>query len=394
MYKTFVVLLALVVGIYNLQAQQSSIEEILQTIESNNNELAAFRSYIEGESWKLKAQNKLPDPQASAFYLPFGVHNSEDYSEFQISQQFEFPTVYAARGNWIDKKKEGLEQEYQKLKQDILLDAEKLILEFIFLQKKYRLVEQRVDQSKEMYGEVGDLFEKEQVDILDKNKARIVWLDQQFALEELETQQMNIVQDIKALNGGNEINPELSVYPYGIEIPSEDSIWNEYLNQDAQIELLEQETQVAQQRLKVERNQLLPNITAGYNYQGVAGNNYSGFYGGISIPLWSGHSKVKVAKAQIDYQEQHKTDVITSLKSKFSSRVQRYQLLLKKYREYQLAMDELNGKLLIQKSYELGEISFSEYFSEVAFYHQAEDRMLEIEKELQQLRAELFKYKL
>lgn len=394
MYKTFVVLLWLVISLCNLQAQQSSVEELLQTIESNNNKLAAFRSYIEGESWRFKAQNKLPDPQANAFYLPFGEHNSGDYSEFQISQRFEFPTVYAARGNWIDEKKEGLEQEYQKLKQDILLKAEKLILEFIYLQKQRRLVEQRVGQSKKMYDRVESLFEKEQIGILDKNKARIVWLDQQFALEELETQKMNVTQELQALNGGNEINPGLSFYPYSIEIPAQDSLWIEFLNQDAQIELLEQKTRVARQRLRVEQNQLLPNITAGYNYQGVAGNNYSGFYGGISIPLWSGHSKVKVAKAQIDYHEQHKKDVITSLKSKFSLRIQRYQLLLKKYREYQLAMDELNSKMLIQKSYERGEISFTEYFSEVAFYHQAENRMLEIEKELQQLRAELFKYQL
>ncbi len=394
MYKSFFVLLGLTLCVGSLQAQQSSLDELLQTVEANNQKLAAFRSYMESESWQYKGENKLPDPQASAFYLPFGEHNTGDYTEYQISQQFEFPTVYAARGNWIDEQEERLEREYQKLKQEILLNAKELGLELVYINKQRGLVEERVAQTQKVYGQVETLFEKGQTGILDRNKAKLVWLDQQFALEELSTREMNIAQELQALNGGNEIDLVLTTYPNTIEIPTPDSLWNERLNQDAQIALLEQEKQVAEQRLKVERNQLLPDITAGYNYQGVAGSNYSGFYGGISIPLWSGRSQVKMAEAEINYFDKYMSEVITSLKSDFTSQVQRYQLLIKKFREYQQAMDGLNSEMLLQKSYELGEISFMDYYREVSFYRQAENRMLEIEKELQQLRAELFKHQL
>ncbi|MEX0812821.1 MAG: TolC family protein [Chitinophagales bacterium] len=394
MHKSFFLVLALTLCVSAVKAQYSTLEEVLQTVEANNKSLAAYRSYMEGENWQYKSQNRLPDPQADAFYLPFGEHTTGNYSEFQISQRIEFPTVYTSRGNWIDEQQERLEQEYQKLKQDILLKAKKLGVEWVYLQKQRELVQERVTQSKKVYEQVETLFEKGQSGILDRNKARIIWLDQQFALEELNTRETNVKQELKALNGGNEVRLQLNSYPNNMEIPVPDSLWNERLIRDAQISLLEREKQVAEQRLKVERNQLLPDITAGYNQQGVAGNNYSGFYGGISIPLWSGRSKVKMAEAQINYRDQRQSDVITSLKSEFSSQVQRYQLLLKKFREYEVALSGLNSEVLLKSSYELGEISFMDYYREVTFYREAENRMLEIEKELRQLRAELLKHQL
>lgn len=394
MYKSIFVLLGLTLCVGSLQAQQSSLDGLLQIIEANNQKLAAFRSYRESQSWQYKSENKLPDPRVFGFYLPFGEHNTGDYSEYQISQEFEFPTVYAARGRWIDEQEKRLEREYQKLRQEILLNAKKLGLELVYIHKQRDLVEERVTQSKKVYNQVETLFEKGQAGILDRNKAKLAWLDQQFELEELDTREMNVMQELQALNGGNKVDLVLTTYPNTIEIPALDSLWNERLNQDAQIALLEQEQQVAEQRLKVERNQLLPDISAGYNYQGVAGSNYSGFYGGISIPLWSGRSKVKMAEAEINYFDKHMSEVITTLKSGFTSRVQRYRLLIKKFREYQETLEGINSEMLLQKSYELGEISFMDYYREVSFYRQAENRMLEIEKELQQLRAELFKHQL
>mgnify|MGYP005840919337 CR=1 FL=1 len=394
MYKSFIVLLGLVFFVGSLHAQQSSLDELLQSVEVNNKSLAAYRIYMASETFQFKSQNKLPDPQASAFYLPFGKHNTGDYSEFQVSQRVEFPTVYTARGNWIDEQQKSMELEYEKLKQDILLKAKKLAIEWVYLQKQRKLVQGRITQSKKVYDQVQTLFDKGQTGILDLNKAKIFWLDRQFALEELDTREMNVLQELQSLNGGNKVTFQLNVYPNDIDIPTPDSLWNERLYMDAQISLLEQEKQVAQQRLKVERNKLLPDITAGYNYQGVAGSNFSGFYGGISIPLWSGRSKIKMAKAQINYHDQHQSDVITSLKSDFNAQVQQYQLLINKFKEYRKAMGELNSEVLLQKSYELGEISFMDYYREVSFYRKAENRMLEIEKKLKQLRAELFKHQL
>lgn len=394
MSKLFIFLLGLALSGSSLHAQGLSLDELLQRVEANNKSLAAYRSYIKGQTLQFKLENRLPNPDASAFYLPFGDQNTGDYSEFQISQRLEFPTVYAARSNWIAEQQKSLEFQYLELRQSILLKAQKLGLELIYLQKQRERVQMRVDQSNKVLEQVQVLYSKGQTGILDLNKVKIVWLDQQFALEDLETREIIVNRELQALNGGAEIAFRMKAYPNTVEIPSSDSLWNSRLRQDAQIALLDQEMQVAEKRLKLERNLLLPDLTAGYNYQGVAGSNYSGFYGGISIPLWSGRNKVKMAEAQIKYYDQQQSDALSTLKSEYTSQVQRYHLLLKKFKEYQIVLGDLDSEMLLQKSYELGEISFMDYYGEVSFYREAENRFLQIEKELQQLRSELFKHQL
>lgn len=394
MDKILITLMALALCTSSLWAQQSNIDKMLQTVEANNKSLAAYRSLMKSETLQYKGKNKLPDPEASAYYLPFGRHQTGDYMEFEVSQRVEFPSVYAARRNLIVEQKKRLDLEYQELKQDVLLRAKNLGLEMIYLQRQKGLIEKRVSQSKKVNEQVQTLFDKGQAGILVLNKAKIVWLDQQFALEELNTRESNLKQEIQSLNGGHEVTLELATYPEAGEIAKPESLWNERMNQDAQIALLEQEKQVAEHRLKVKRNQLLPDLTAGYNYQGVAGNNYSGFYAAISIPLWSGRNQVETAEAKINYFGDHESDVIISMKSEYMSQIKRFNLLLNKFDEYQMAMDGLDSEMLLEKSYRLGEISFMDYYREISFYREAENRMIEIEKELQQLRSELFKHQL
>jgi hypothetical protein len=84
-----------------LFAQNAQEETLLKQIEQNNKQLQAYQSYIGSRQLINKTENNLPDPQVSAFYLPYGEHATGDYSEYQISQGFEFPTVYAARGKQI-----------------------------------------------------------------------------------------------------------------------------------------------------------------------------------------------------------------------------------------------------------------------------------------------------
>ena len=138
----------------------------------------------------------------------------------------------------------------------------------------------------------------------------------------------------------------------------------------------------------------MPNLALGYNYQGVSGSNYSGFYGGISIPLWSSKNKVKAAEANYEYQ-QSKTQVITtSLYAQFQETYNRYELMLEKYNEYQTTMGNLDSEQLLFKAYQLGEYSFMDYYSELQFYQTASDKMLQMEKELQLLQTQLLKHQL
>lgn len=394
MYKLFLVLIGLVCFWANSLAQPANLEELLQTIENNNASLASYRAYMKGEAYQYDLKNKLPDPQVSAYYLPFGEHAPGDYSEFEIAQRLELPSVYAARNDWIEAHKQRLDLNYRKLRQEVLLEAKQLGLDWIHLQKQGQLIRERVSQAEKVYQQMQTLFEKGQAGILDLNKAKITWLDQQFALEELASEESILQSELQALNGGRKLSAQLSAYPVSIISIDEDSLWEERTRQDAKLTLLQQEIKVAEEGLALERKKKLPEFTAGYNYQGVRGNNYWGLYGGLSLPLWRGKHQVELAETRLDYAGQRKMVTLHKLKGEFAKSLERYGLLNQKYIQYRQAMSGLNSAELLLKSYELGEISFMDYYREISFYRETENRMLEMERELQGLGATLLQHRL
>jgi outer membrane protein TolC len=375
-------------------AQTGATGELLSNIAQNNAELKAYRAFIESRQLENKSGNNLPDPQFSAFYLPYGDNNGADYAEYQISQSFEFPSVYAARGKWNDLRAQELESGYAKLRQDLLLKANKLFVNVTTLEKQKELERTRREQSKQVYDQIQELYKKEQVGILDLNKAKIAWIQEQFVVEQTETEIQNVLLLLEKLNGGEPIDLSTIGFHEDIEVESLNTLWQAKMAQDPELRQLNINESVSLQKIKLERNKVLPDLSVGYNHQGISGDNFSGFYGGISIPLWNSKNKVKAAKAGYKYRQSQTEAVTTTLYADFQEKYNRYQLLLKKYREYQKTMKSLDSESLLFKAFELGEFSFMDYYVELQFYRDALDKMLQMEKELYQLKAELLKHQL
>ena len=375
-------------------SQDKNIEQLLNEIEQNNTELKGYQSFIESQQLENRSNNNLPDPQLSGFYLPFGDNTTGDYTEYQLSQSFEFPTVYAARGKWNESKSQQLASAYANKRQEVLLKAKNTLLELAYLQKQKTVEAERKTQSKQVFDQIQKLFDTEQVGILDLNKAKIAWIQEQFAVEQIETEIQILLSKLKTLNGGNEISGISTGLALPIEVGAVESLWQEKLSNDPLLQELKAIETSSLQKVKLEKNKVLPNVALGYNYQGVSGSHYSGFYGGVSIPLWNSKNKVKAAEANYEYQQSNTQVISTSLYTQFQETYNRYELMLKKYNEYQTTMGNLESEDLLFKAYMLGEYSFMDYYVELQFYRNASDKMLQMEKELQLLQAQLLKHQL
>ncbi|CAL66096.1 TolC family protein [Christiangramia forsetii] len=375
-------------------AQSPGIKDILNQISKNNRELKAYQSYMASQNLGNKTENNLQDPQVSAFYLPFGEHETDDYYEYQVSQRFEFPTVYGARSKRIEKQKELLELEYNTMRQEVLLDAKKQLLELQILQKRKELEQERVEQAKQVYDQIQRLFDAEQIGILELNKAKVAWLQEQFEMDQIEIEIKNTFLELQKLNGGNAINEDQFYLMEDAELASMQGLWEEKLSADAQVQQLTAREALAEQQVKLEKNKVLPDLSIGYNYQGVNSSNYSGFLGGLSIPLWNSNNKVKAARANLEYTQANTGAETAQFYTRFQENYQQYHLLKRKFEEYQETFKDLNSEELLFKAYKLGEFSFLDYYREVEFYRQAYNKKLEMEKELLQLKATLLKHQL
>tara|TARA_B110000503_G_scaffold143699_1_gene247218 strand:+ start:794 stop:1978 length:1185 start_codon:yes stop_codon:yes gene_type:complete len=378
----------------NAFSQDKNIGELLNQIEQHSTELKGYQLFIESQQLENKSNNNLPDLQLSGFYLPFGDNTTGDYTEYQISQSFEFPSVYGVRGKWNKSKSEQLSSAYSTKRQEVLLQAKGILLELTFLQKQKVIETERRTQSKHVFDQIQELFDKEQIGILDLNKAKIAWIQEQFIVQQIDSDIHIQLSKLKTLHGGNPIDGVSLQIVLPAEIGTIENIWQEKLTMDPRLQELKANEEASLQKIKLEKNKVLPNLALGYNYQGVRGSNYSGFYGGVSIPLWSSKNKVKSAEANYEYQQSNTQVITTSLYAQFQETYNRYELMLTKFNEYQTTMGNLESEDLLFKAYMLGEYSFMDYYVELQFYRNASDKMLQMEKELQLLQAHLLKHQL
>ena len=375
-------------------SQDKNIGELLNEIEQNNTELKGYQSFIASQQLENKSANNLPDPQLLGYYLPFGDNATGNYTEYHISQSFEFPTVYGARSKWNDLKAIQLQTPYAKKRQEVLLEAKSVLIELAFLRKQKAIESERRTQSKQVFDQVQELYDKEQVGILDLNKAKIAWIQEQFVVQKIESEIQIVLSKLKTLNGGKAIDGFTPDIDLTTEVAAVETLWQEKLANDPSLQSLKAAETASLQKVKLEKNKVLPNVALGYNYQGVSGSNYSGFYGGLSIPLWNSKNKVKAAEADYEYQQSNTQVITASLYAQFQETYNRYELMLEKYNEYVTTMANLNSEGLLFKAYMLGEYSFMDYYVELQFYRNASDRMLQMEKEIQLLQAQLLKHTL
>ncbi|MDC6354887.1 MULTISPECIES: TolC family protein [Robiginitalea] len=394
MQKHFVFAICGCLFLSGVFAQTPEIDGILQQIEQNNRELQAISSYLEGRKLELKSGNNLPDPQFGFFYLPNGDNSTGDYTEFQVSQTIEFPTVYGARGTLIEEQETQLELEYLSRRQEILLRAKGHGLELIYLNKRIATEQERLEQARTVMDQVEELYRREQNGILELNKAKVAWLQDQFKVQQLENERRNVRLLLQNLNGGTPLKIEGSEFSGTLDIADLDVLWQDRLVHDADLVLIRQEEVIAAQALAVSRNKSLPNLTAGYNQQGVPGAIYSGLYAGISLPLWSNRNKVKSARSHLEFQEVNSTRKTQEARTRFEKQVNEYQMMLSRYREYQTTLSGMDSESLLMEAYQLGEISFMDYYRELQFYRDAYDSMIKMEYELFRQQAELLKHKL
>lgn len=389
---TFVALLC--VSLLWVQAQNDEIPAILNQIKQNNKALQSYNKQIENELLQYKLQNALKGIDAGAYYMPFGNNNTGVYTEFEVTQSFQFPTVYSARKDLIEKQETQLNTNLFSKEQSILLEAKQYLLELVYLNKCTKVESERVQKAQEVYNQINALFEAEEIGILELNKAKVNWLQEEFKLQQTGQKKEVLLKQIQVLNGGNAIVFNQSDYYDAIQLQNLDSLWLNKKQFDPILTQLAKQSEVAQQQIIVSKNEVLPDITVGFNYQGVAGSNYAGFFGGLSLPLWNAKRKIEVAESQFELQQSFADIQLTAIQTNFEKQYQEYELLLNKFIEYKNTLNNLNSDALLLQAYQLDELSFLDYYMELKFYHNAIDAMLEMEKELYTLKAQLLKHQL
>lgn len=390
-HKIIFIFLALIVSTV-MNAQIQSIEDILLSIESNNKQLQANKQETISQKLEAKTDNNLSDPSVSYSYL-WGKDN-ESISELEVTQSFDFPSLYVTRNRMNKLKFGAFDSQAEALRRDLLLQAKEVCLDIILLRQQKKILDERLNNAlilSELYGQrlkAGDAT------IIETNKINLELLNVKTEATLNETSLRNKLKELITLNGNKEIIFEGTEYPVVIFPLDYESLRNEIITSDMSLYALDREAAASQVEVSLNKSQWIPKLELGYRRNTESGMPFNGVTAGISIPLFENRNKVKQAKAKnlnLTFQKENK---LLEIESELVQQYQEAQSLQTTMEAYESTFASQSDLLVLKEALTGGQISIIDYFVEVSVVYQSKQNYLQLKNQYHKAMAKIYKNRL
>ena len=392
-HRVFIYIIALAATL-RVEAQ-TSIEEVLRSVEANNKELQATRQQVEAQTLEAKLDNNLPDPTVTYSHLYGNQEGMGFTGEFIASQSFDFPSLYAQRRKWSKLQGENFNKQGEEVRQQILLQAKEVCLDLILLNQQQRLLDLRRENAEQLSKLYAERLENGDANILETNKINLELLNVRNEARMNEAARTAKLQELSALNGGIAISFTDTAYVPVDQPASLADLQQEVLTADRRLQSLRSAQQAALRQISVSKAKGLPSFELGYRMNpSSGGQRYNGFLVGISIPLFSNRNNVKQAKAQSLYTDLQLESATTVVENELMQLYNRSVALKASIDEYRTELDRQNSLALLNKAIQAGQISMIEYFVDVTTLYQSLQNYMQLQNEYQKVMAQIYKYQL
>lgn len=363
---------------------QSSIKDVLENIETNNTTLKAYRDQADASKIGNKTGLTIPNPEVDFAYLwgsPKGATSHR--TNLDITQTIDFPTAYRYKSQLANEKNKQVDLIYEGQRREVLQQARILCIELAYQTKINQELSTRLKFAKELSDAYLKSFDRGDIDILERNKAQLNYLNQEKALQMNEVEISTLKQELARLNGGIPIAISLENYQT-YTMPLNFSEWFSSIKENnPSINAAKQEIALSRKQEQLTRALNLPKITAGYTSERVPGETLQGVSVGVSIPLWENKNTVKYQKAQTTALQMQYQDFELQFQNTLQGQYQRASKLSVLLKEYQKALDVTNNRELLKKALDKGQISLINYLLELSVVYETIDKYLETEKDYQ-----------
>ena len=374
-----------------LQAQK--IEEVLQSVEQHNKELQASAHSMEAAKMEVQTRNNLEDP--SVEYSPFYASNVDGMasSELVVTQGFDFPTLYAARNRSGKSRKIVLDRQQQVLRRDILLQAKNLCLDLIWLNQEQQLLAERMKNADALL----ELFEKRlkegDANALEVNKIKMERMKVQTEVAQNNAAHRTALQQLLAMNGNMPLEFAETDYPKVEAIRGYQTLYNEVMQSDADLQVAEATVQAASEEVKVNKQNWLPKLEVGYRRNTSVGEKTNGFLVGGSFPLFSNRKKLKIAKAQALSANLQRDNARLQVEAKVQSQFNEMQQLHEAMQAYDVPLMHHTLRLLYD-AVTAGQLSIIDFYVEADNVYGNLQSYMTLENQYQKLMADIYKNRL
>jgi len=384
----------LVILITSSAFSQSTINDILLSVEKNNKAIQSNKKYWEAKRAEFKTGLTPYDPQVEYDYLfgsPVGAGNQKDFS---VTQRLDFPSTYKRKRQLSNQQIAQTSLQQSVYRQDILLEAKLISFKIIYLNKKAAELNRRLINTQQLVQDYQKKLDKGDVIVLEVNKAKLQLLNIQNEAALNENEIEVATTKLLELNGGQAIEIKDTAYPLTAVVPDFETLDSAIEANDPLLKVYEQEKAILQQQIAVQKSLNLPKIETGYHSQGILGQSYKGIHAGITIPLWENKNRLKAAQANLEYANTNAQTHILEHRLENKSYYDQLAVRLKAMKDYKDLFTTLNNTELLNKALRFGQITIIQYFQDESYYFWAYDKYLQMEWEYQQAVARLYKFQL
>lgn len=373
---------------------QSGISDVLRSIETNNKTLQAGQRLNESQKLEARTGNYLANPTVELNQLWADGSSGGNANELAVVQSFDFPTAYANKNKLAKLKVVTADYQYAVTRQEVLLKAQQICQELVYLRKQKKLLDNRLKNAGHLEALYHQRLENGDANQLELNKIQLEKINASNASRRNQMAIRAQLEQLQALNGGVPIRFTDEEFGNAVALPDFSQLQTEYLAHDPTLNSLIGESQAAQREIKVNRALTLPKFDVGYRHNGGSEAKMNGFRIGMSIPLWENKNTVKQAKAQAEYAALNVEDNTENLKATLQDLYQQAISLSQTQEEYRQTLSTQRNEELLNKALEAGQISMLDYFVEMTILYDSIQNYLDVEKEYHNLTALLLQYKL
>jgi outer membrane protein TolC len=307
-------------------------------------------------------------------------------------QSFDFPSAYAYRNQISEFRNAQVELEYERALNSIMTQTRLVCNELIYHNALAIELHQRIVNAQKIADSYRSKFEVGETGIIDFNKAQVYLLNIIKDAESVEIERSALLAELKTLNGGLPVEFIASTFPVQA-LPDDFEQWYIQTEQNNPVlQWLKQELSISQKNEKLNSAMGLPRIQAGYMSEDVVGEQFRGISVGLSIPLLENKNAVKYAKARTFAVQSAESDNRQQFYNKLKALHTKAVSLQNSLYDYRINLQKFNNSVLLQKALDNGELSLAEYYLELTVYYESNNRLLDIEKSLNETIIELFRY--
>lgn len=373
---------------------QTGWEEVLQRVEENNKSLQAGRQLIESSKLGARTGIYLPNPTIEWNQLWADRSAGGNANELAVVQSFDFPSVYIHKNRLAKVKADAAEWQYAVLRQQVLLKAQQVCREIIYLRQQQEVLANRLKSASCLEEFYRQRLASGDANQLEYNKIQLEKMNAAHASRLNAVALQAQLEQLKALNGGVEVRFTQSIFPELPALPPFEELEKEYIGADPNLQNLSREAESARYEIKVNRGLSLPKFDIGYRRTGGSAETMNGFRIGLSVPLWENRNTVRQAKAQAEYTVMVLEDNTQVLRAALRELYLQAESLRVSRDEYKRILEQQRNEELLTKALEAGQISMIEYFAEISLLYDSIRNYLDVEKEFQNVMGQLLQYKL